>query len=632
MRLPRLLTLTLLAGVFGLWSAGRSYAQEVQYWPLSKISFPLNVAEVNRLNPRPSAIRFYAAPPGKEFKLVDSRKPSDLDEIIDTKDLAAAPRRGFSYTAPADGEVEFAVQYEFADGTRTPVKLAPQYRIRFDTRPPAVRAVAVGANGIRWQIDDDTLVEESIRVEGRYVGNERWEPLATPALKADDVFKWWDIPPGKTLEVRVYARDRAGHEGRSLPIKLTSGGAGGGGRADDKTVRPTVPTGSFGDPVKSGPMKTGTGFGGMNELPGSQPKIEYIGTNKLRVSSKVTQITRSGVKAAQLFVLEQAAGPEWKAAGRKEGLTITTESPDADRLVGIDYEAPRDGLYGFVLQPISGANTKLDDPRPGDVPQYLVEVDTTKPEMRITKVNVTGSGLNGPLVEIEWEAKDKNLTPEPIVLEYSVDQQTWKAIVPKTTNTGRYTWEITDKKLWKFWVRGTASDLAGNTAQSHHADDKGQPQPVLVDLDKPSGNVDRVNPNGPSTVVPGRSGISLDAPGGGVQGVSSQPGTMPGVTPVVTPTATPGLGGRVAPPSPGTQPAVQPPAIPGGPPVPDLPKPGEPKPMPIPTKPEPKKDDKRKVDAELPPLAPGSPVSLPSADVPPAVVPIPSLPPLGEGK
>jgi hypothetical protein len=40
--------------------------------------------------------------------------------------------------------------------------------------------------------------------------------------------------------------------------------------------------------------------------------------------------------------------------------------------VGIDYEAPRDGLYGFILQPISGAGTKLEDPRAGDTPQYLV--------------------------------------------------------------------------------------------------------------------------------------------------------------------------------------------------------------------------------------------------------------------
>lgn len=635
MRLPRLLIFALPV----LACAPLAHAQPVKYWPLNKISFPVDLAEFNKLNPKPVSILFYSAPAGGKFTLVYNRKPSELDEIVDTKDPSATPRRGFTYPATADGEEEFAVQYEYADGTRTPTKLTPQYRIKFDTRPPGVKAVANGNSSIRWQVTDENLVPASIRVEGRYVGNERWESLNTGELKDDDSFKW-NIPPGKTLEVRVYARDLAGHENRSQPIKLIGDGKG----TDDKGKAPTPP-GSFGDPVKTSPGgKVGTGFGGLDELPANRPKIEYVSTNKLRVTSKVTHITRSGVKAAQLFALEPGTGTDWKAVGKKENLTITPESPDAERFVSIDYEAPRDGLYGFVLQPISGAGTKQEDPRAGDTPQYLVYVDTTMPEFKFNNVNVLGGGLNGPLVEILWEAKDagSGFHPEPIVLEYSEDGQKWKAIVAKTANTGRYTWEITDKKLWKFFVRGTATDMAGNMKLLTYADDKNAPIPVLVDLDKPSGNVDKVNPNGPPSVPSGTKGINSDFPGtsgGGVTGVSGVPDKLP-ITPIGNPAP------KDPPPAiPTAKPGVTP--APGSPPIPDLNKKDDPKP-PVPPKDEkkpadPKKpDDKKKTDVELPVEIPGGqPISIPPPITPvspppetpvPGVtpVPIPTLPPIGE--
>lgn len=609
-------------------------AQEVKYWPLSKISFPVDLAEFNKLSPKPASIRFYAAPPGKEFKLIANRKPSELDEIVDTKDPAATPRRGFSYDATADGDMEFAVQYDYGDGTLTPAKLTPQFRIKFDTRPPLVKAVASGASGIKWQVEDENLIRESIRVEGRYPGETQWQFLNTGDLKPEDSFKW-NVPPGKTLEVRVYARDRAGHENRSTPIKLT----GDDRKSDlDKPGGPTAPPppSSFGDPVKT-PAVGKTGYGGLDDLPANRPKIDYLSTNKLRVSSKITHVTRSGVKAAQLYVQEPANGAEWKAAGKLENLTITADSPDDQRVVSIDYEAPRDGLYGFIIQPISGAGTKLEDPRPGDTPQFLVEVDTTIPEMSFKKVSVTGSGLNGPLVEIEWEAKDKNLNTAPIDLEYSEDQQKWKSIARQTANTGRYTWEITDKKLWKFYVRGQATDLARNAKLVTYDGDDKKPQAVLVDLDKPSGAVDKVNPNGNST-SPKPKGIGYEAPGvsgGGVSGVGVTP-TPPGqlnITPAGNgekpkpadpPSSVPPLGGTVTPPP---VPPVN------GPPVPPLPPKDEPKkvdpPKPEPKKEEPKKDEKKPEEKKVDVLLPDAPPAVvpvvvpPPTDTLPAVVPIP---------
>jgi hypothetical protein len=574
---------------------------QTKFWPRSDISFPIDLAEFERLDPRPASIRFYAAPPNGRFKLIANKRPNELDKIIDKQDPSATPRRGFTYVAAADGVEEFAVQYEYDGGRLAPKSPTPQFRIHFDTKLPEVRATASGTNGIRWEATDANLVPSSIRIEGQYAGETQWQLLNTGELKADDSFRWNTIPANKTLEVRVSARDRAGNNGYSRIIRLGSKAD----RADpDFNKKPGV--GSFGDPITKaggGSGRTGSGFGGLDEFPSGQAKIEYRSTNKLNVKSKVTHITRSGVKAAQLFV--QSGTTDWVPAGKKEGLNFTLDTPDP--VVEIPYDAPRDGLYGFIIQPISGAGTKADDPRPGDAPQFLVEVDTVKPEITIKNIRVGGGGLNGPLVEVEWHSFDKNEMPEPITLEYSDDdKKTWKPITAKTQNTGKYTWEITDKKLWRFHVRASAVDKAGNNNFDVTK------EPVLVDLDKPAGTVDQVNPNGEASF---RKQVNLNDDR--FQPAASTPPATLTVKPAsaapteTKPAAPLPIGGRI-----------------GAPPVSNLP--------------EPKKEDEKpkepkKIDADVPPVDISKPIDLPpikSDPTPPApaggttAIPIPELPPI----
>lgn len=521
------------------WMAPSVHAQDAapqtKFWPRHDISFPIDVAAFEALDPRPASIRFYAAPPDGRFKLIANKRAAELDSIVDKQDPTATPRRGFTYVAAADGVEEFAVQYEYDGGRLAPKSPTPQFRIHFDTRLPEVRATATGTNSIRWTAEDTNLVPASIRIEGQYPGETTWQVLNTGELRADDSFRWTNIPANKTLEVRVFARDKAGNNGYSRVIRL--------GREGDRAERPGAdprrPGDASGDPItRAEGGRTGSGFGGMDEFPTSQTKIEYRDTNKLRVKSKITHITRSGVTAAQLYV--QAGTTDWKAEGKQEGLNFTMDT--AEPVVEIPYDAPRDGLYGFIIQPISGAGTKADDPRPGDPPQFLVEVDTIKPEIGIKNVRVGGGGLNGPLVIIDWESREKNEMPEPITLEYSDDdKKTWKPIVARTRNTGTYTWEITDKKLWRFHVRASAVDKAGN---SNFDITK---EPVLVDLDKPAGTVESVDKNGQPT--PRRQVNS------GGETPSTPPATLN-----VRPTALTGPAGPPAAPAekPQPQPQVQP--------------------------------------------------------------------------
>jgi len=440
-------------------------AQEPKYWPNEKISFPIDTDKLAALDPKPTKLRFYAAAPKGKFELVAERRIDDLEEIVDQGSKAV--RRGFNYKARGDGLEEFALQYVYGNGDLVPLTtaLTPQFRIAFDTRPPLVRAVATANTTVSWTAEDENISADSVRVDVKYPNMQEWSPVGVRAFGARDSYTWKDIPSGKVLEVRITAKDRAGHLGQSNIVRI-----------------PTANVGAI-DPGPGG--KVGTGFGGPDEFP-NRPQIDYVKSLDLTVKSKLTRVTRSGVKEAILWVNDGKGG--WKEDSK---LPVKIDAAAKDPSVDMAFKAPKDGLYGFIVLPVSGAGYKPDDPRDGDAAQWLVEVDTTLPVIEIKTIRVGPGGLNGPRVEIDWTVVEKNPMPEPITLEYAKDASSpdkdWKVIAAKIPNSSRYVWEVDDKELWKFYVRATAVDKAGNTGRNVYKD------VVLVDLEKPSAVIEKVN-------------------------------------------------------------------------------------------------------------------------------------------
>ena len=510
-----------LALMLGLAPAS---AQEPKYWPNEKISFPIDTDKLAALDPKPTKLRFYAAPPKGKFELVAERAINDLEEIVDQNNKSV--RRGFNYKARGDGLEEFALQYVYANNDLVPLTtaLTPQFRIAFDTRPPLVRAVATANTTVSWTAEDENLLGDSIRVDVKYPNMQEWSPVGVRSFGAKDSYTWKEIPNAKVLEVRITAKDRAGHLGQSNIVRI-----------------PTANVGAL--DLNPGP-KVGTGFGGPDEFP-NRPQIEYVKSSDLTVKSKLTRVTRSGVKETILWVNDGKGG--WKEDSR---LPQKIEAATKDPAVEMVYKAPKDGLYGFIVLPVSGAGYKPDDPRDGDAAQWLVEVDTTVPTIEIKTIRVGPGGLNGPRVEIDWTALDKNLMPEPITLEYAKDMNSpdkdWKVIAAKIPNSSRYVWEVDDKELWKFYVRATAVDKATNSARSVYKD------AVMVDLEKPSAVIEKVN-GGPGGVNrnfrPDESPMSIPPPK-----VEEKPAPEQVVQPVF-PKPTPAPAPKVEPPK------VEPPKV-----------------------------------------------------------------------
>jgi hypothetical protein len=153
-------------------------------------------------------------------------------------------------------------------------------------------------------------------------------------------------------------------------------------------------------------------------------------------------------------------------------------------------EVDAEDLYGFTLVVHSGVGLGKKPPQEGDVPQVWVEVDTTKPEVRLLGVEV-GKDADCRAVTISWRAADKNLSPRPVTLSYATQAGgPWTPIASQVENTGRYVWRMPADVPHHFLVRVEAADEAGNVGMAQ------TPTPVLDDLAQPTAAILNVGPAG----------------------------------------------------------------------------------------------------------------------------------------
>jgi hypothetical protein len=457
------------------------------YWPRKRIDFPVPVKTINEMSPRPEKLRLYAAEKGGRFVLVSEKAIDALDEF---EDLRGTKLRGFTYTARDDGEVTFATQKVYRDGGESPktADLPVESRIVFDTRPPSVQLAAIGTLGVEWDVRDENLDPDGVMLQARYKDTKSDWNAYKDRLNPQDRYTVTKIPTGYKLEVRIVAKDRAGNETASRPVVLPADGSGGGVARTDPGVTPT----RGGDPIFNGSGNRAASYG--DDLP-NRPAVEYVNRFDFTIKSKLTRVTMSGIKAVNLWAnpLEvPGMPPAWKL-GKTVDESITYNTPDPK--VDIPFKVDADGLYGFIVIPVNGADRKADDPRRNDPAQFLVEVDTKKPDVKVHNVRVTPGGATGAKVEIEYTATDKNLWDRPIIIEYAdpLDGDAtrpgpnWKPVTPdRERNDGRYLWTALPEGKWRFFVRVRAVDKAGNTGE--HVYEK----PVIVDLDRPEATIEKV--------------------------------------------------------------------------------------------------------------------------------------------
>src|SRR5205085_11923068 len=97
---------------------------------------------------------------------------------------------------------------------------------------------------------------------------------------------------------------------------------------------------------------------------------------------------------------------------------------------------PGEGLFGVRLAIVNGNGFGGKAPRPGDRPQFWVEVDATSPTVVLQPAEMVPSQ---GAIDIRWSAMDANLAAEPVsIFVRGRPSDAWRPIAEKVKNDGAY--------------------------------------------------------------------------------------------------------------------------------------------------------------------------------------------------
>jgi hypothetical protein len=200
------------------------------------------------------------------------------------------------------------------------------------------------------------------------------------------------------------------------------------------------------------------------------PKRQFVNQSKVMLDYEVENVGQSGVGKVEVWLT------------RNEGKTWQKHCEDIHRKTGIEVPFPEDGLYGVTLVVTNGRGVGNTPPVAGDRPEWMIEVDTTKPSAQITNLE-TLHEKGAIAVLIAWSVKDKNLAETPVDLFYGATSQgPWLPIAKGLKSEGEHRWTPPTGMGAQAFLRLTVSDLAGNSAAA------GTLEPIqLEDAARPRG-------------------------------------------------------------------------------------------------------------------------------------------------
>ncbi len=500
--------------------------------PNFRIPFKFDPAEIQRLQAR-------------EIRLYLSR-----NEGLDWQQVQKAdPSAGrFEFKAPSDGTFWFAVRTVDGRGQMHPDNdvTEPGLIVIVDRAAPDLQLLLQEADGgrvtLQWSVADANLDPAKLTLEFSQDGGA-WQSVNVRAQAAGQTS--WSAAPGAQVSVRASASDRAGNVGSSQAA-LTVQGRGTlptGGQPRPRNdaadynqpvaegnrnvpiptpdpfsssrtpsavsvpalpnlgpslnptnslpatdARPSLPfsalsapsPGQAGSTVQaSGSGKTNTTSWGMSN--GRSPtggRFRSVRAHRFEINYRVDDVGPSGVSAVELYVTQNNGQKWWKYGD------------DPDKQSPFAVEVPEDGVYGFAIRVKSGVGLSDEPPQANEEPSIVIVVDRTPPTVQLAPPQQgAGAGMNK--INISWRVQDDNPSDRPISLSYAGSPQgPWEPICAWQQDTGNYVWQVNQGVPTRLYIRVIARDAAGNTSFVD------TPQPLLVDLAKPTARIVDVDASG----------------------------------------------------------------------------------------------------------------------------------------
>ena len=174
------------------------------------------------------------------------------------------------------------------------------------------------------------------------------------------------------------------------------------------------------------------------------------------------------------------------------GQTWKHFATDSDNRTPVNIVAPGPGKYGFRILVQGVGSLPVEPPRPGDLPEVSVIVDTEPPAARLTSAS-QGEGYFGDHLIVAWQAADQHLEPRPIALSYSDGPSgPWIPMASNLANEtaigGQYTWRLQRHLPRQLYIRLEVRDQAGNVAVDMTR------TPIQLEFNQPAGRIRAARP------------------------------------------------------------------------------------------------------------------------------------------
>ncbi len=177
---------------------------------------------------------------------------------------------------------------------------------------------------------------------------------------------------------------------------------------------------------------------------------QSISNTRFQLQYGVQSIDPSGVSRVVLWMT------------RDGGRSWSSWATDEDLVSPMPVQVQEQGTYGFQIVVHSKDGLTGRAPAPGDRPDIVVDVDTTRPSVQFVSAPY-GRGPSAGKMVINWQVEDEHLTIRPIRLLYSTTPAgPWTVIEEGLPNRGTYVWAVDKRAPSQVYLRIEARDRAGN--------------------------------------------------------------------------------------------------------------------------------------------------------------------------
>jgi len=216
---------------------------------------------------------------------------------------------------------------------------------------------------------------------------------------------------------------------------------------------------------------------------GTLPPLQMVSDRLVTFEYEVTKLGPSGLGSVEVYMTRDE-GRTWQRTPVQQpansALALDGRGGAGPQRHTVTLQLEQEGLYGFYLVVKNGAGVGKPAPQPGEPPQIRIELDTTAPVANLFMPELDPQQDNA--VILSWSCTDRNLAPNPIMLEWAErkDAAHWETIGTDLPNTGRFLWKLPKDIPANVYLRLTVRDLAGNVGVAE------TPQAILIDLVYPA--------------------------------------------------------------------------------------------------------------------------------------------------